>query len=323
MRANYGRWVQPRYLKAWASRLLLGPRGQHTLVSERERSILNGWLLGLLSVIPDIIVTALTGSAAMLTDVFRTATDTLASFLSWLTVRRTARGKTLKYNYGYGKLENLASLAVAAAMTLSFFIITLYAIHRLRHPLHLADNHLGYGIAFTFLAGLLNGACWVRNHRLARRAPSPVMESQWRLYRSKTTINVTVFIALTMCGALRQYDWSKYIDPVTSLCLAVFLIFNSYQLVSMSLYDLLDRSLEESLQLEIIDLLASCSHVYKSLKEIRSRRSGSHVYLEIFLEFDGGQRMSEVDHCTEEIRTCLTKKLPGAYITIVPCASVE
>ena len=323
MRVRSGRrWLSSRYLKAWATRVLLGARGgRHTLLQERERSILIGWLLGVCSVIPDIIATWLTGSAAMLTDVFRTSTDTLASFLSWLTVRRSSHAKTRDYNYGYGKLENLASLAVAGTMTISFLVITIFAVDRLRHPHHLDVHHLAYGIVFTFGAGLLNSVCWARNRRLARRSSSPVMESQWRLYRGKTSINASVFTALLLSGLLHHFDWSKYIDPITSLSLAAFLLFNSYQLVSMSLYDLLDRSLGESLQQQIIHLLSTCAHGYQSLLEIRSRRSGSHVYLEIFLAFDGEQRLADVQLVSDEIRACLSKKIPGSNITIVPCAT--
>ncbi|MBM3218046.1 MAG: hypothetical protein FJZ38_05075 [Candidatus Rokubacteria bacterium] len=37
---------------------------------------------------------------------------------------------------------------------------------------------------------------WRRNHAIALRAASPVMDAQWRLYRSKTVTNGTVAVSV-------------------------------------------------------------------------------------------------------------------------------
>ncbi|HEY3379062.1 MAG TPA: cation diffusion facilitator family transporter [Armatimonadota bacterium] len=307
-------------LKAWWGSLLGLSESRH-IAQERERSIRMGWILGLLSIAPDIAATYLTGSVAMLTDVFRTGTDTLASFLSWLTVRKIAHGKTVKYNYGYGKLESLASLAVAGAMTLSFLVIIFCAFERFRAPQLLNVENTTYAIIVPIVAGLTNAWCWRRNYRLARRQPSPIMESQWRLFRAKTMINLCVLCALAFSLLFHQFKWSVYIDPVASLLLASFLLFSSYQIVSMSIYDLLDRALEESLRLTIERTLTLFAGRFRALHGVRSRRSGSHIYLEIFVEFDGDSRMADVQQLIEEMVIYLESKIQGSQIVIIPSTS--
>lgn len=304
-----------RYI-AIISRKLLFQRSGVTLSQQRERSILVSWLLGILSVIPDIVVTIMTQSVTMLTDVFRTGTDTMASFLSWLTVRKISRGHTAKYNYGYGKLENLASLAVAGAMILSFFVIVFSAVERLHTPRNI--HNIFMGIVFTVFAGAANSLCWYRNKRLARHAPSPVMESQWRLFRAKTMINLCVLTSLVLSAIFHEHAWSRFIDPLGSMLLASFLLFSSYQLVSMSVYDLLDRSLDESLRVGIDGVLETFAGRYTALCGIRSRRSGSHVYIEIALCFPAAATMGEVQLVVSELQASLVRKIPASQITIVP-----
>lgn len=303
-------------LPVWWGKFLSVKLPSLYIAQERERSLLMGWVLGVLSIIPDIFATITTGSVTMLTDVIRTATDTLASFLSWLTVRRLARGKTDTYNYGYGKLENLSGLAVAATMSLSFIIIIISAVERFRHPVHV--HQIFIGVLFTVIAGITNSWFWLRNYQLAKREPSPVMESQWRLFRSKTFINMCVLIALTLSHTLSDYPWSRFIDPLMSMLLASFLLFTSYQIVSMSVNDLLDRSLEESLQMVIRNDLILHLDAETKLHGIRSRRSGSHVYIEIFLQFAGERKMKDVQALIDRLRDSLEDKIPNSQITIAP-----
>ena len=308
---------QLRLLRWWDS-LWWRRMPRRRVERERERSIRLGWMLGLLSIIPDIIVMILTGSVTVRTDVFRTGTDTLASFLSWLTVRKIARGHaTAEYNYGYGKLENLSGLAIAATMMLSFMIIVFSAVERLHSPLHV--THVTLGIVFTSIAGLTNAYFWVKNQRLAKREPSPVMESQWRLFRAKTSINLCVLISLSLSALLEDhFRWALFIDPIASLLLASFLAFSAYQIVSVSVYDLLDRSLEESLKMVIDNGLEPFADRFVMLHGLRSRKSGRHTYIELFLEFNAEARMSAVLELISQMQRKLEAKIPGSHIMIVP-----
>jgi len=84
------------------------------------------------------------------------------------------------------------------------------------------------------------------------------------------------------------------------------------------MYDLLDRALEESLQLVILRALASHFHEYEALHGIRSRRTGSNTYIEIFLEFEDERKMSEVQQVIDSIKTDLEQKIQGSHVVIAP-----
>jgi cation diffusion facilitator family transporter len=283
---------------------------------EKERSIFTGMLFGLLSLIPDLIAVIMANSVMLLSDLLKSGSETVASFLSWLTIRKLRRGKSFDYNYGQGKLENISSLAVAGAMALSWVIVTWSAVERFRRPSQIGS--IGFALFVTGGAGLINVWLWRRNRALAHKDPSPIIASQLRLYRTKTIANVCVVTSLILSAVFRGRFWAPYLDPAGAIIISGFLLLSAYHVVTDSIHDLLDRTLDESLQLVIVAELAAWFNDYVALHGVRSRRSGSNVYIEIFMEFDGDQRMSEVQASINHMKTSLEKKIQGSQVVIAP-----
>jgi divalent metal cation (Fe/Co/Zn/Cd) transporter len=144
------------------------------------------------------------------------------------------------------------------------------------------------------------------------------MESQWHLFRAKAFADGAVFIALLLSLGFRSYAWSVYVDPIASFVIAGFLLYSVYGIVSDSVYDLLDKTLDESLQIVINRELAAFYDKYTAFHGVRSRRSGSNIYIEIFLEFDGDQKMSEVQQAINDIKTSLERKIKGSRVIVAP-----
>lgn len=283
---------------------------------EKERSILTGFLLGAVALAPDIVAVILANSVMLLSDLLKSGSETVATFLSWLAVRKVRQGRTFDYNYGQGKLENISSLAVAGAMILSWLIVTYSAIERFRRPTPIGS--IGLALFVTSGAGILNLWMWRKNLSLARAEPSPIIESQWRLYRAKSVANICVISSLILSFAFREHSWAAYIDPAGALIISGFLLLSAYRVVTDSIYDLLDRTLDESLQLVILGELAAFFDDYVALHGIRSRRSGSNVYIEIFMEFDSEKRMSEVQELINRMRESLERKIKSSQVVIAP-----
>ena len=144
------------------------------------------------------------------------------------------------------------------------------------------------------------------------------MESQWRLFRAKAIADTVVFISLILSLSLSRYPWSHYIDPFASFIIAGFLLFSIYSVISDSVYDLLDKTLEESVQLIIINKLVAFFDEYKEIHGVRSRRSGNNIFIEIFLEFDGERKMADIQRVINEMKVNIQSSIKGSFVTIVP-----
>ena len=292
--------------------------GNASSYQEKQSSIFVSFLLGLIGLLMGVTVMVLSNSVTVFSDLLRNISLFVAVLVSWLAVRRVAKGVTPNYNYGYGKLENLSSLVVATMMVISIVIIVYAVIERFQHPASLGEVGVGIGVVFSGIAGIVNAWMWRRNRQIAKRQSSPIVESLWRLYRMKTVSTLCVFLTLGMSLVFKGYSWAVYIDPVGSIAVLGFLVFSVYGVISMSVYDLLDGTLDESLQLVILRELATRFEEYVAIHGVRSRRSGGDVYIQILLEFDGDRKMAEVQQTIDEMKFALEKKIPGSQVLIAP-----
>jgi cation diffusion facilitator family transporter len=295
---------------------LLATLGEYRV---KERLVRISFLGGVVTVLLKLIATAIANSLTLLTDLLRNSGETLAYFFTWLTLRKIARGKALSYEYGYGKLESLSSLLVAGVMLLYLIIALHGAIMRFQHPVVIDRVEMGFLVALA--SGGSSTWMWKRYYRLARQDRSPIVESQWRLSRAKAMANLCVVLSLGLSMGFSQYSWSVYIDPTATVVLAGFLVFSIYSIVSMNVFDLLDRALGESLQLIILRELTAYYDDYIAFHGMRSRRSGKHVYIDIFLQFDGKQTIAEVQEVTDKMKVALEQKIPGSHVVIAHATS--
>jgi ferrous-iron efflux pump FieF len=289
--------------------------------AERERSIFVGFVLSLCLLIPCVIAAYLAKSLTLVVDMLISLAETLASLLSWIIIRRVARGRNLHFNYGFGKLENISGLGVAAVMLASFVVVVVEGVERLRTPVEIVETGVVIGFAITAFAAASDSWLWFKNLRLARRQSSPLMEAQWRFFRSKSVCDYCVLASLSCTLLFHTYAWSTYIDTVFSFVLSGFLLWSAYLITADSMYDLLDRAVDESLQLEITGLLAQHFHAYDGLHGVRTRRSGDQIYIEVYLEFDGRKRMADVQGAIDLLTADLEARIPSSHVSICPRTS--
>jgi hypothetical protein len=178
--------------------------------AERERSIFIGFVLALCLLIPCVVAAYIAKSLTLVVDILISLAETLASLLSWIIIRRVARGRNHDFNYGFDKLENISGLGVAAVMLVSFMVVVVEGIDRLRSPVAIVESGVILGFAITTFAAVSDTWLWFKNLRLARRQSSPLMEAQWRFFRSVRLHGASS--PRSAAPPLQAYAWSIYID---------------------------------------------------------------------------------------------------------------
>lgn len=293
----------------------------HSSYEAKQRSIVTGLIFGIFGLIPAIAIVIMANSLTVLSDLLRNVGMVFAIFFSWMTVQRVAKGKNPIYNYGYGKMENLSSLVTAGVMLVSITIVILQTVERFQNPVPMGEVGMGLGTILSGLAALFNGWLCIQSYRTAKKEQSPVMESLFRLYQVKTISTLCVVSSLGFSLLFKDHSWAVYIDPCGSIVLLGFMIFSTWGVISSSVFDLLDRTLSDSLQLIVLNSLATHFESYEAIHGVRSRRSGNVVYVELFLEFDPDQKMAEVQKNIDEMKSELQVKIPGSQIVIIPATS--
>lgn len=285
-------------------------------VAQRERVLFWTVVVTFFSLLPSAYGAYISNSTALLADLLRSTGEFFAILLSWCVIVQVARNDAATYNYGLGKLEQLASLVVATALFASFVVVFGTGISRLLNPEPLENPY--FGLLFAALGTLGNGFVWMKDYQLYQRSPSPVIEAQWKLFRAKTIATSIVVITLGTSVISTNSAFTLYLDPIGSLVLALFLLHSSYSMVSTSMPDLIDRSVDEKVQLIIFSTLHNHKEQYTSLEKVRSRRSGARMFIDIFLSFEPETPFRKVHECVMAIKFDLKERLGRAEVIVIP-----
>jgi len=284
----------------------------------KQRMVLVSLVVDFTLWLPDIAAAILSGSIVLFADAVKCANEILATFFAYMTLRKIAKGGAGVYDYGMGKFETITSVTTGGVMFISLALVFFVALYRIAVPAEIVHEGAYLGVVLMVIGVCMNSWLWFKNFSLFQKDPSPVMDSQWRLFRTKAFSDFSVLVSLIATLALSRYAWSLYIDPFASFIIAGFLFFSGYRVITSSLPDLLDKTLDEELQMVIVRHLAEFFDDYTALHGVRSRRSGANIYIEIFLEFDGEKKMSEVQASIDRIRNSLEANIARSSVSIIP-----
>ena len=286
---------------------------------KKENLVLVAVFTTFLSLLPTAYAALISNSTTLFADLLRCLGEFFAIVASWVVLLKMSRNDTTRFNYGYGKLEQLAGIAVAAALFLTFLVSLTSGIRGLIVPTKLENAEFGFIFALLSVGG--NAFLWTSNYIADARSPSPIAESQWRLFRAKTCATMVVVTSLGVALAFADSQTSVYVDPIGSIALSLFMLWQSYTLVSASVPDLIDYAIEESLQKTLDTILADHREDYSHVEKVRSRRTARRVYLELFLSFPADLPFGEVHRRVMLLKHSIEERFPGADTTVIPSLS--
>ena len=286
---------------------------------QTERTAFTGVITCGLGLVLIIISVIFSNSLVQKADLFNSFLEFISIALSWLTLRALRKDNRAVFNYGLGKIENIASLFIGVFMLASILIMALLIGYRLLHLVRIQGFGIWMGIACALIFGTLNAILWVKSLRHKRAAPSPIVDAQCRLFAVKTVGNTCMFFTFVLSLSL-DYHWALYLDPLASCITVGFMSQSAWKLIRHSIHDLLDRSLDEPLQALINKQLVRFFDEYTSLDSVRSRYSGQNVFIEIFLGFDAQRPLAEVQKITDTIKRNLEADIPHAEVLVIPHA---
>jgi ferrous-iron efflux pump FieF len=255
-------------------------------------------------------------SSVLLADFLSTGLECVAVLLAWLAMRRIIHGRNQGFDFGIGKLESLSSVFVGVLMTLGVVYIVLDSVLNILNPSPISGAGVYISGAAQLLFGAVNTYMALAARRLARRSASPIIMAQQQLFTARAVGGGFIFASLALSMLLQQHAWSVYIDPIASLMVAGFIGFSALGVFADSFNDLLDKTLDEELQLVITRELVAHFDEYENLRGIRSRRSGSQVFIDIFLEIAPDRKVGDVQSFFDTLRTDLESKIPNSRVVV-------
>lgn len=143
------------------------------------------------------------------------------------------------------------------------------------------------------------------------------MDAQLAARRVKLISSGVVQVLLTVSAVFSDPVISGTADVLGSLFVVGIMGYASWQMLRGGLPDLLDRTVEESVQQSINRALVRHFDDYERLDRVRSRRSGKTVFVEVALSFPSSLTLAELDQRVFSIKQTLEGSIERADVSVL------
>ncbi len=207
-------------------------------MARRERTLLASLLLSMWAPLATGIAVVLSRSTTQLADFVRRSVELTALFVSWMVFRHINRDPDMTPDRER-KLESTAGAFVAVALCVSGSVMAGLALYRVRgfDP----GGNAVPGLIVAILGTVTNSWFWRRYTGLVREQYNAILETQRRLYRAKTFVDLCVTAALGSVVLAPLHPATRYVDVLGSLVVAGYLVWSG---VGTARQITLDRDLD-------------------------------------------------------------------------------
>jgi len=250
-----------------------------------------------------------TESIAMLSTLVDSLLDALASIVNLVAVRHALTPADREHRFGHGKAEALAAMAQSAFIAGSAVLLLFQAGERLIHPRPLAAPEVGLwvmAVSIILTIALVAFQGWV-----VRQTKSVAISADSLHYRGDILVNLAVIAALVL-GA--WFGW-LYADPILGTVIAVYILYNAWQIVREALDMLMDRELPDEDRKRVREIALSHDEV-ESLHDMRTRRSGPTSFIQFHLVMNAELTLLKAHEVSDEVELELRRAFPDAEILI-------
>ena len=188
-----------------------------------------------------LVIFLISGSVALLADTIHNFSDALTALPLWIAFILARRAATRRFNYGYGKAEDLAGLFIVAVVALSAIVAGWEAISRLIHPQSL--HNLGWVIVAGGIGFAGNEAVAIYRIRVGRQIGSAALVADGVHARIDGLTSLSVVI-----GAVGVMLGFPLADPIIGLLIAasiLVLLWGTVRSIGRRLMDGIDPHLVE------------------------------------------------------------------------------
>ena len=225
-------------------------------------------------------------SAAMVADAVHSLSDFVTDVIVLVFVRISGKPKDKSHDYGHGKYETLAMTIIGLALLAAAIGIIYGGAVKIADWLGGQQLEAPGMLALwaALLSIVLKEAVYRYSMVKARQLNSQAVEANAWHHRSDALSSVGTAIGIG--GAIFLGQRWTVLDPVASVIVGAFIVKVAVELLRRGIGDLLEQSLPDEIESEILQLAATVEGIAEP-HDLRTRRIGNHYAIELHILVDG------------------------------------
>ena len=255
-------------------------------------------------------------SGAMVADAVHSFSDLATDIVVIAFARISAKPRDTDHDYGHGKYETLATIIISIALGVVGAGILVNSIRGIRTVIDggLLPRPGAVALVAAAVSILVKEILYRYTVRAGRRLDSPsVVANAWH-HRSDALSSLGTLVGIG-CAFFLGDKW-RIADPIAALVVAVFIFKVAFDLIRTGLGELLEQSLPEEVEKEILGIVAANPRV-REPHNLRTRRIGAAIAIEVHVRMDGKMTVEESHELTVDIEQRLRERFgEGTMIAI-------
>ena len=246
-------------------------------------------------------------SAAMVADAVHSLSDFVTDIIVLAFVHISGKPKDKSHDYGHGKYETLAMTFVATVLLVVAAGIIYGGVMKIISWTN--GEQLSAPGMLALLAALVSVVMkeGIFHYTMvkARKLNSQALEANAWHHRSDALSSIGTAIGIG--GAIFLGQRWTVLDPLASVIVGLFIAKVSVDLLLGGIGDLMEQSLPDEVEQEILQLAGSVSGVEEP-HDLRTRRIGNHYAIELHILMDGNISLCEAHDKASEVEELLRRQ---------------
>ena len=253
-----------------------------------------------------------TGSLAIISSAVDSILDVFASLFNFLAIRTAEKPADSKHQYGHGKYESLAAFIQSIVIFVSGIFILMSAYRNIKNNEH--PEITSAGITIMFISIIVTVCLTVYLRYMSKKEKSKILEADSMHYSIDLYTNIGILASLFII----KFTGYDIIDSIVAIIIALFIMYSAIRLSFDVSKELVDSSISKNDFNKIVEILDGFHKYNLDFHNIRSRMSGSTIFVDMHLNLCKYLSLEQVHRITDIVEFEIGKEIPHADVTIHP-----
>ena len=266
-----------------------------------------GAIVNIILTLLKIIAGVFGRSAAMVADGIHSLSDLLSDIVVLAFTHISSKGKDKDHSFGHGKFETLATLIVSVILAAVGGRLMVNGVKSIIEAIN--GNRIPVPGTIALWAAIISivskEILYQATIRTAKRANSPVaMANAWH-HRSDALSSIGSLAGIAGAMVLGE-NWT-ILDPIASCCISIAIIIVAVKMALPSLEELLETSLPDEIEKDIISVANSVQGV-ENIHELKTRRNGISYIIDAHIVVNPRISVTEAHNIATDVENAIREK---------------
>jgi cation diffusion facilitator family transporter len=255
-----------------------------------------------------LVTGIISGSVSIISEAIHSSMDLVAAVIAFFSVKVSDDPPDTRHPYGHGKIENVSGVIEALLIFVAAGWIIAEAVRKLLGEAGELES-IWLGSLVMIISAVVNIIVSGRLYKVARETHSVALEAD--ALHLKTDVYTSAGVAAGLLLIL--LTGIKWLDPVIAICVALFIIRESFILLKKAFWPLLDSAWSDN---EIKDLETRLKKMKVDYHDLRTRKAGSYRFIDIHVGIPENQSVGNAHQYCDMIEDELRRVYDNLTMTI-------